>query len=121
VPDPGCEQIVTANKEYLPHCTGTATVNENRSLLGMSVQRALLGQVSPQLRGVAVDEDGQLIRLRFFINGPVSDDDTLSASEVETELLADLSSNRKVDTEVVRLDTPQPLPDSELWVFQRRE
>ena len=96
-------------------------MNENRSLLGMSLQRALLGQVSPRLRGVAVDDDGQLIRLRFFINGPVSEDDTVIASEVETELLADLSSERKVETDVIRLDAPQRLPDSNLWVFQRRE
>jgi hypothetical protein len=87
----------------------------------MSLQRALLGQVSPQLRGVAVDQDGPLIRLKFFINGPVSEEDTIAASEVETELLADLSSERKVETDVVRLDAPQRLPDSELWVFQRRE
>lgn len=96
-------------------------MNESRSLLGMALQRALLGQVSPQLRGVSVDQDGQRIHLKFFFNGPVSEEDRVAASEVETELLGDLPRDKRLDTEIVRLDAPQRLPDSGQWVFRRRE
>lgn len=96
-------------------------MNESRSLLGMALQRALLGQVSPQLRGVSVDQDDQQIHLNFFFNGPVSEEDRVAASEVESELLADLPPDKRVETEIVRLDAPKRLPDSGLWVFRRRE
>jgi len=87
----------------------------------MSLQRALLGQVSPQLRGVSVDQNAEQILLKFFVDGPITEEDAAAALEVETELLADLPPQKRVDTEVLRLDIPRRLPDADLWVFRRRE
>jgi hypothetical protein len=96
-------------------------MTEMRSFLGMSLQRALLDEVSAALRGVAVRYHDGRVDLVFYVDGPVSEDDRESASIVETELLADLSPNYTVKTDIIQIDAPAPLPESDFWVYRRRE
>ena len=94
---------------------------ETRAFLAVALQRALLGQISAALRGVSADYSEDAVHLAFFFDGPVSEADRASASEVEGELLADLEPGRSVSVEVRRIDAPTALPDSGFWVFRRRE
>lgn len=59
------------------------------SRIYLSVQRALLGNVSSALRCVAVDWGEKWIRIVCYFDGPVSDEDRESMQLMETEVMAD--------------------------------
>lgn len=87
----------------------------------LSVQRALLGAVSSELRGVAVELDLGVITVRFYYDGPISDDALDSATTVIAEVGADFDNLAIVKDEITRIDYPQKLPSAGIWVFKRRE
>jgi hypothetical protein len=97
------------------------TMSEMRTLLGMSLQRALLGEVTPSLRGVGVRVGVSRVEVGFFYDGDVSHEDRDTASRVEAELLADLPPEFKVVTDVRRVDGRGTLPEMDLWVYRRQE
>lgn len=87
----------------------------------LSIQRALLGEISPQLRAVVFSIDGRDIDVRFYFDGLINESDIESASIVETEILADYESDDSVTVRCVRLDAPTPIDDGGVWVYRRRE
>jgi hypothetical protein len=89
--------------------------------LCLILQTALLGEVSGALRGVAFGIGERVVRVRFWYDGPVSDEDRESASCVVSELYASLLHDWRVDDEVIRLDAPARLPSDLVMVFHRRE
>ncbi len=62
---------------------------EFRQCVLLSVQRALLGEVPPALRGVTLGWDDSLIYLRCYFDGPISEEDHESMELVATEVMAD--------------------------------
>lgn len=87
----------------------------------LSIQRALLGEVSPQLRAVVFSIVGRDVDVRFYYDGLISEVDTESASCVETEMIADYEAADTVTVRCIRLDFPEPIQDDGVWVYQRRE
>lgn len=94
----------------------------DRATLICSVNRGLWQQVGPALRAVIARHESETIRLRFFIDGEPSDDDRESASGTAAEVIADFPW-LDLDDEVLRLDSPQPIPFGDGWltIFARRE
>jgi len=90
-------------------------------MVRLSIQRALLGEVSGTLRAVIFSVSGLLLNIRFYFDGEIDDDDFESASCVETEVLADYEDDWTVVVECLRLDAPKPILDQGVWVFRRRE
>ena len=89
--------------------------------VALLLQTALLGEVSPALRGVTVGVLGDRVSLVLYFDGPVSVEDRESASCVETELIASLPEALTVTSEVIRSDPPAQLVVLDRWVFRRRE
>lgn len=89
--------------------------------LRLVMQTALLGEVGPALRGVAHRVDGREVRIHFYFDGPVRDEDRESASCAVTEVIAALPEDGRVVEEVIRLDAPARLPGDLPRVFHRRE
>lgn len=87
----------------------------------LSIQRALLGEVSAQLRAVVFSINGRDIDIRFYFDSLISEADFESASCVETEILADYEADYAVSVRCIRLDSPCPIYDDGVWVYQRRE
>jgi len=87
----------------------------------LSIQRALLGEVSGKLRAVIFSVSGLLLSIRFYFDGEIDDDDFESASCVETEVLADYGDDWTVSVKCLRLDVSEPILDQGFWVFRRRE
>jgi len=79
----------------------------------LSVQRALLGTVGPNLRGVAAAWDGDEVRVVCYFHGPISDVDREEMSVAETEVMADF----------LDIDMPEKMNGQGLraWVFLRKE
>lgn len=87
----------------------------------LSIQRALLGEILPQLRAVVFSIVGRDIDVRFYIDGLISEACAESASCVETEIIADYGAEDTVTVRCIRLDSPKPIYDDGVWVYQRRE
>jgi hypothetical protein len=84
------------------------TLNGDASLrarLLLSVQRAMLGEVTPNIRAVTCRIDSTLIILRWIIDGPVSEKLKDNLSIIGTEVVSDFSSHR-ISEEFVRRDVP---------------
>jgi hypothetical protein len=87
----------------------------------LSAQRALLGEVPPALRGVALGWDDKRIYLRCYFDGPISEEDHESMERIATEMMADFFPERNVELQVVRQDAPARLDPLEAWAYRRRE
>ncbi|MCY1279424.1 hypothetical protein D9M70_281780 [compost metagenome] len=87
----------------------------------LSIQRALLGEVSAKLRAVTFSVSEICLDIRFYFDGAINYDDLESASCVETEVLADYEEEYKVTARCLRVDMPGSIEDSGVWVFRRRE
>lgn len=88
----------------------------------LSIQRALLGSVTPSLRGVAVSWDERRVSARFVYD---VDDSTHAelVQEIETEVLADLDPelSTQFEIEAASGSTPRVLKGAEIWAYLRRE
>jgi len=84
----------------------TADQNEQelRMTLLLYLQRALLGSVSPTLRGVTVGWHDKVVSVICYFDGPVAEEDSEAMEDVHTELLDDLYPEYKIELEVVRCD-----------------
>lgn len=87
----------------------------------LSIQRALLGEVSGRLRAVIFSVSELFLNIRFYFDGEIGEDDFESASCVETEVLADYEKNWTVIVKCLRLDASETILDDGVWVFRRRE
>jgi hypothetical protein len=89
--------------------------------LRLILQTALLGEVGGALRGVTYGVADREVRVRFWYDGLVSDQDRESAACVVTELIAALPGDWRAMEDVMRLEAPARLPADLPWVFRRRE
>jgi hypothetical protein len=90
--------------------------------LKLSMQSALLGAVTANMRNIAVDICENKIFLYFFIDGEVLDDDKENISVIETEVIADFEDDFDIETVISRIDSPAPIILSHGYsVFQRKE
>ena len=81
---------------------------ELRVRLLLSIQRALLGAVTPNIRAVTAGIDEGTITLRWIIDGEITDalEDDLSVAG--TEVISDFETHQ-ITEEFVRSDAPRPL------------
>jgi hypothetical protein len=89
----------------------------------LSVQRALWGRVTPDLRGVAVSWPEGGIIVRCVYEGGVDEDTRELVSEAETETMADFDPEVEVryEIEVVGPERSIPRADGEWWAYRRFE
>ena len=97
-------------------------IAEPQALL-LSLQRALLGEVHPQLRQASIEADrvGQIIRLRFEYDGTPSDAASESCSCAATEVIADFSSPWDLDEQHVSAPASSGLSPLAHVAYRRAE
>ena len=94
-----------------------------RTLLRLSLQRALLGAIPSSLRAVTCETAATEIRLRFVFDGKIGEDDAEDARIVGSEVISDFPAQWTINDEIVRLDYPEKLGEVALadWVYRRKE
>jgi hypothetical protein len=110
--------------EWFSHRTGGAVMMmkaARRHHVLLSLQRALLGEVTPTMRAVTVRYDEATARITIYFDGPLTDADRDTASRIETEVMADMSDPNTVSSTCERVDRPEKIVDSGTWVFARNE
>lgn len=93
----------------------------DRTLVLLSLQRAMLGEVFPSLRAITVEWSDRAVKFFAYIDGSLADEDAESLSCISAEVAADFWEGVDIDYEVVRLDLPSSIADERARVFQRRE
>ncbi|MEO1206473.1 MAG: hypothetical protein AAFV45_09090 [Pseudomonadota bacterium] len=87
----------------------TAEEIERRRLVLLSLQRALWGQIRPNLRLVSCNYSSNPILLRAVFDGEIDQLNLELMSEVEGYLVADIRHDERVELQVVRCDAPGSL------------
>ncbi|HEX8201392.1 MAG TPA: hypothetical protein VF590_12970 [Isosphaeraceae bacterium] len=89
----------------------------------LSVNRALLGEVPPSLRGVTVAWDEHSIEVVAYFDGEIAVEDRESMECVLTEVIADFSPDPEAQyrLDCLRRDAPARMEPLRAWVYLRRE
>lgn len=96
--------------------------DDSNVYLRLSLQRALLGNVTPNIRAVLAESVDKRISMLFYFDGEVSDEDEDLVSVVETEVMADFDENFNVEAIIHRLDSPGPIKNANgCLVYLRKE
>ena len=80
----------------------------NRVTLLLSIQGALLGSVTPNLRMVTAEGDDEEIRLIFYYDGEISEDDYEMADIAATEIISNFTT-QGLNLKIERLDAPKKM------------
>jgi hypothetical protein len=102
---------------------------EERTRVLLSVQRALLGEITPGMRAIAVDWDQERIRIRVLHDGPwdaslEADFDAGAVSQVVADFPWPERGDPHVVCEFVRLDGQRALPElpkGAAYVYSRND
>jgi len=78
----------------------------------LSTQKALFGVVTPHLRAVVVDyiSEGNIIYIRFYYDGEVSEELIDLWDCAITEIISDFGADYQFDEAIERVDFPQRIP-----------
>ncbi|MGB7127994.1 MAG: polymorphic toxin type 50 domain-containing protein [Candidatus Rhabdochlamydia sp.] len=87
----------------------------------LSIQRALLGLATPELRGIVADIQDQELYIRFYYDKGVSYEIFKSWEFAITKVIADMGSDYLFDTGIERLDYPQEIPFRGRYAYLRKE
>ena len=99
----------------------------DRTRVLLSVQRALLGAIAPEIRAIDVSWSDNEIRLRLTVDASDDYDMTDLANDIEAEIEGDFLPDARVRSEVTNLPKGNPLPAFDQLerdnarVFARRE
>jgi hypothetical protein len=92
----------------------------NYSLVLLTIQYALLGKVTLNLRAVYVIFENDVIHLQFYYDSPPNEDEAELASLADTEFIADFPDNKTTCT-ISTLPFPKPIPNKGLCAYFRYE
>lgn len=93
------------------------------ALLALSLQRALLGNITPNMRRVSGELHERTIRLLFLFASPASEEELEIVSCVGAEVIADYPEGYWIEEQAVTLPPSEALRPltTGCVVFQRRE
>lgn len=91
--------------------------------LGLSASRALLGNVSANLRAVTVDCTDEFYQVSFFYDGEISEEEHEFLEHTMDQIIGDFWTNKepKFKYFINRLDYPKAIPEQGVFVYQRYE
>ncbi len=86
-----------------------------------SIQVALLGHITPNLRGISIEYKESNLKTLFYYDNPPSEDEKELANLVDTEFISDFPNLVKTDFEIIHLPQPQRIPNQGMLVYLRYE
>jgi hypothetical protein len=89
--------------------------------LRLSGQRALLGQVTQNLRAVSVEVHSDTLIFQAVFDNDFSESDRELLSMAATEMLADCPSHFKIEERYIKLADPEAINNLEHLLFERYE
>ncbi len=89
----------------------------------LSIQRALLGEITPNIRGITCAWSKSEIKIRCYFEGEITDENEESMDCVEGEIMADFPNIKLIDLKCLTINMPESLNKHTLmsWVYMRKE
>lgn len=88
----------------------------------LSVQRALLGMIYPEIRAIAVGfEETKKLTLIYYLDREPNKDDFDNLSDVTGEVLADIDFSEVIEKCIYTTESISKLNSLESWVYIRKE
>lgn len=95
---------------------------EIRTLLLISIQRALLGKITPSIRAIAVGFKGQEeLTVIFYLDRLPMEEDNETVSDTVGEVLADIEFSRVKELCQYSEEPLSKLDSLDTWVYMRNE
>lgn len=110
----GGAHIVPAN----PHKEGDYM---NIGYIRSSIQVALLGNITPNLRAVSVECEENKIKIIFYYQTPPSEEEQELASLADTEFISDFPPTFNTNFQIIHLPKSQAIPKRGFLVYLRYE
>lgn len=86
--------------------------------LKLSIQRALLGEITENLFAVTASIDGNLIKIVFYFRGEISEDNIERSACVSAEVMGDFPEDYDLDESWLSL-AQNKLQVLDFWAFRR--
>jgi hypothetical protein len=87
-------------------------------ILKLSIQRALLGEVTDRLIAVTCGLEKRRIQIRAYVSGKVTEEDIERIQCVGAEVIADFPNGYTIDESSVSVDDGEPQM-LDFWAFSR--
>ncbi len=106
----------------LPTRENRPTYPVNRERVLLTLVKALLGEISPELRAVSIKWDSTTISIFFFFHEKISEKNYESAECVATEVISAFPEH-KLQVTIEQIDYPEPFPQNigEIIYWRREE
>ncbi len=96
-------------------------INMQKHLLFLTDRLVRRNQNSSKIRGVTAEwKYGDTAHISFYFDGEPEENDVEDASITCTEIIAQISEGL-LKEDYIRLDFPNPLPESPFWAYKRLE
>jgi len=96
-------------------------INSENASLRLSMQRALLGAVSPNLYGACADLRDKTVVLTWYVAAVMPEEERQDLQVAATEVIADYPDGYLIDERFVEIADPStPLTTTGAWTFLRR-
>ena len=88
----------------------------------LSIQRALLGEITPNIRGITCTQNETKINICCYFEEDINEDNEESMDCVATEVAADFT-DRKVDIQCMTINMSESLNGYRLlaWIYLKKE
>lgn len=97
------------------------TLSEPILRLLCSVQLALLGHVTPNLRAVYAFVENEIYGVIFYYDNPLSENEEELASLADTEFIANFPYGCETTSAIKIVPYPNPIPEKGHCVYKRYE
>jgi hypothetical protein len=93
-----------------------------RTTLLLTIQFALLREITPNIRGITCGWDESKVMINFYFDGEFTEEEKESMECIATEVIASIPT-LKMDVECRRIDVPESLIRYKLldWAYLRKE
>lgn len=94
-----------------------------RTQVLLSAQRALIGEIYPEIRAISVAYKDRALRLKYYVNRPVSEVDFERAAIITSEMVADMTNEFELVEELCihSKNRLAELDGQDGWVFAAHE
>jgi hypothetical protein len=97
-----------------------------RQMVLLSIQRALLGAITPNMRAITTEYSEKQVHIKVYIDGQIENDEENEFDEdVITQIIADFPNFDKSDpfitSEFIRADCPEKISYNGVVVYLRKE
>lgn len=95
---------------------------ELRTSVLLSIQVALLGEITPNIRGITCAWNESVIDIHCYFEGEITEEDEDSMDCVATEVIADFPKHT-IDLQCITVNMSESLGRHRLlvWVYMRKE